>query len=152
MLRLAFWRQAVPDENATVRRWYALDAADLVTHHADFIRTVFEVNSLGIAAEGHTADSLNDVVGDQRFIADRLDQNPVACPGLVSEKPSMVTPGAWIVIMPVTVDSTTANVRPATGLPACAPLRTRDLGIVTFPGYPPTATLIVVQVISLTAS
>src|SRR5439155_23467636 len=69
-----------------------------------------------------------------------LTKIPVSWPGLVSEKPSMVTFAAWIVIMPVTVDSPKANVRPAMGFPAWAPLRVRDLLIVTFSGYAPIAT------------
>src|SRR6266850_218228 len=85
---------------------------------------------------------------------------PVLWPGFVSEKPSMVTFVAWIVmsgaglrITPVMVDSTNgaAKVRPATGFPAWAPLRVRDLGIITFSGYTPGATLIGSQVGSLTA-
>src|SRR6266850_119042 len=86
---------------------------------------------------------------------------PVLWPGFVSENPSMVTPLAWIVmsgaglrITPVMVDSTNgaAKVRPATGLPAWAPLRVRDLRIITFSGYSPGATLIVEQPEALTAS
>src|SRR5258705_134199 len=82
---------------------------------------------------------------------------PVLWPGLVSEKPSMVTFTAWIVIsgaeapVPVMVDSSTAKVRPATGFPAWAPLRVRDLGIITFSGYAPGATLIGLQLGSMTA-
>src|SRR2546427_13229904 len=85
---------------------------------------------------------------------------PVDWPGFVSEKPSMVTFGAWIVISgnglritPVMVDSTNgaAKVRPATGFPAWAPLRVRDLGTITFSGYTPGATLIGLQLRSLTA-
>src|SRR5882724_6992282 len=78
---------------------------------------------------------------------------PVAWPRLLSEKPLMVTPAAWIVmsgaglaIMPVMVDSNGGpNIRPATGVFACAPLRVTDLGIITFSAYPPAATLIVSQ-------
>src|SRR5437870_2027254 len=72
-----------------------------------------------------------------------LTRIPVAWLGLVSEKPSTVTLTAWIVIIPVTVDSPNANVRPATGFPACAPLTVRILLITTFSRYPPAATLIV---------
>src|SRR2546425_12768588 len=73
---------------------------------------------------------------------------PVAWLGLVREKPSTVTLVAWIVISgnglritPVMVDSTNGvpKVRPATGFPAWAPLRVRDLGIFTFSAYDPGA-------------
>src|SRR2546425_7512920 len=77
---------------------------------------------------------------------------PVLWRGFVSEKPSMVTFVAWMVMsgngvanMPVMVDSTNGFVRPATGFPAWAPLRMRGLGIITFSAYPPGATLIVKQ-------
>src|SRR5688572_21839252 len=71
-----------------------------------------------------------------------LTRMPKSWLGLVSENPSMVTFAAWIVIsaagapVPVMVDSTNgvAKVRPATGFPAWAPLRMRDLGIITFSG------------------
>src|SRR5881296_2935172 len=82
---------------------------------------------------------------------------PVLWRGLVSEKPSMVTSRAWIVIsgngetVPVMVDSANGFVRPATGFVAWAPLRVRDLGIITFSAYAPGATLIGSQVTSLTA-
>src|SRR6266446_6989565 len=75
---------------------------------------------------------------------------PVAWPTLLSEKPLMVTPAAWMVMsgsgaanMPVMVDSTNGFVRPATGFPAWAPLRMRDLGIITFSAYTPAATSLI---------
>jgi hypothetical protein len=77
---------------------------------------------------------------------------------LVTEKPSMVTLAAWTVnvawpgITPATLDSAgLKKVRPLKWLPACAPLRVRNLGIVTFSKYTPGATLTGLQPGSLTA-
>src|SRR5438105_14433072 len=50
---------------------------------------------------------------------------PVSRPGLLREKPLIVTFTAWMVIMPNTVDSPTPKARTPTELPACAPLRVR---------------------------
>jgi hypothetical protein len=82
-----------------------------------------------------------------------LTRMPKFWPRLVSEKPSMVTFAAWTVITPVTVDSEgLPKVRPAKAVPACAPLRVSVLGMVTFSGYAPEATLMGSQLGSSTAS
>src|SRR5947207_10385533 len=81
-----------------------------------------------------------------------LIRMPKFWPGLVSEKPSMVTFAAWTVIKPATVDSNGGpNVRPAKGLPACAPLRVRGREMITFSAYAPGFTLMGSQAGSLTA-
>src|SRR5436309_2383874 len=67
-------RRAVADQDP-LRGRYTHNVADLVSHDLYAIGAVLEIDGRGIGGQAYAADRLDDVVGDDRIITGRLDED-----------------------------------------------------------------------------